>query len=313
MFRYLSAHPQTCASSVKEPRFFSHHPNPLAADALAEYSVTFRHCKDGCPIVFEASPQYLAGGSIVARSISAAIPNIRLAFILREPADRLMSTYKSDFSRDSVIVRKLSPERFVDKVLATDSLSQEQLSREDVQLQRELYRGRYSLLLAEYLSVFRAERILILFFDELRADPQSFMLKLCEFAEIDSGFYANFQFTIENKTRQYRSTHLNRMVHGMNLFLEPAFNRLPALRNALRRLYVGINERRQKQPDSATASARLNAYYQPHNRELSALMSQSWPEAQLPVWLTREGAPRTDNSREPGYLRSRMAHESPRT
>ena len=285
IFRYLAAHPQTCASSIKEPRFFSHHPDPLALDSLVEYAGYFQRCTADDSIIFEASPQYLAGGITVARKILQVIPDVRLAFILRDPVDRLMSFYKSYVGQDRCIVRDLSLESFVDRALAGDGLSEEDLRPEDAQLQRELYRGNYYPRLVEYLSVFRREKILILFFDELIVNPRSVMCRLSEFAALDSEFYSNFNFTVENKTRNYRSAVLNRRVHDLNLTLEPIFNRMPVLRRALRRIYTMINERRQDDNVDTLAIARLRTYYRPHCQALRKLMRQTWPELQLPEWL----------------------------
>ncbi len=93
LFTYLAAHPDICASRVKETHFFY----PIMAGgslpAVQEYARHFPHC-DKQRYVMEAGPGYLYGSGELARLIHDLLGEVRLLFILRDPVSMLYSYFK---------------------------------------------------------------------------------------------------------------------------------------------------------------------------------------------------------------------------
>src|SRR4051794_31079691 len=92
MFNALAEHPQVCASTSKETRYFQavRYGEPLPP--LSEYQAYFRRCS-GEPVTMECTPDYFYGGAATAASIKA-VCDPRVMIILREPISRLISFFR---------------------------------------------------------------------------------------------------------------------------------------------------------------------------------------------------------------------------
>ncbi len=94
LFMYLSAHPQICASRVKETQYFL----PLRYGAtnlppLSEYLIEFDHCNQ-VSYVMEATAGYYYGGLAVTQTIKNSLGDVKIILSFREPISRLFSYYK---------------------------------------------------------------------------------------------------------------------------------------------------------------------------------------------------------------------------
>jgi len=121
-FRYLADHPEVCASSIKEIRFFVQEPYESSDSSHDEYLSYFSHCKNK-RVLLEASPSYFSWGQEVANRIVRLIPNVRIIVILRNPVDRLYSYYRSAFVYDNyanALLSDVSFAEFVDIALKAD-------------------------------------------------------------------------------------------------------------------------------------------------------------------------------------------------
>ena len=86
IFSYFSNHPQVCASSIKETRFFLDSDYPVISkyryeDGLEKYQEFYIHCKQNFKFRLEATPDYLYSKN-TAYKISNSLPNSLLVFIL---------------------------------------------------------------------------------------------------------------------------------------------------------------------------------------------------------------------------------------
>jgi len=103
LYKYLSDHPNVCASSIKETRFFLDKDYPLpSADRfngtnLDAYGKFFAHCTDLTKIRVEATPDYLY--SDTALKIADLLPRAKMIFILRDQVERMVSWYKYAIQR----------------------------------------------------------------------------------------------------------------------------------------------------------------------------------------------------------------------
>jgi Sulfotransferase domain len=296
LFRYLADHPQVAPSRSKETDFFLSDEKLDPADARARYESLFT-ARAGAVIRLEASPAYLRGGRAVALRIARTLPDVRLIFVLREPVSRLVSYLRvnaQNMYKESVAAMDdNSYVALVERVAAGASVPPEPGPMRNALLQYQ--RGCYAMYLQQYFECFKSSDVLILFFDDLRADAKAFTQRACAFVGADPRYYDDYQFAVENRTRNHRSARLQRSVARINAQLEPWLNRHPALRRALRGVYEFINERRR--PARAThldesLVLRLQAVFSPQNDALKRLLLSHYPELQLPQWLSDGYPPR---------------------
>jgi hypothetical protein len=166
IFRNLKSHPQVFVCKCKETQFFSHE----YAKGLAYYETHFEGA-DGARAVGEVSPVYLHEAATVAPRIYRHLPDIKLIACLRNPVDRLYSKYWN--ARGRYAHRK--------------NLPFERKLEEQPELLRE---GCYAEHLRRYLEWFPRERMLVLLYDDLVADPAQFFASICRFLEIDEHYDA---------------------------------------------------------------------------------------------------------------------------
>jgi hypothetical protein len=214
LFNYLADHPQICAASWKESRFFLDSDYPVRrhldySAGLETYQRIFRFCDAG-QIRLEATPDYLYSAGTPQR-IHAALRNVQLIFILREPVSRLVSWYR--FARQrNLIPTAMNLEDYVQLQLdGTAPPTQPFLALEQ---------GRYFPYLQRYCSTFDKEQILLLFFEQLSANPLSAIQSICKFTDCDAGFYTDYSFVRRNQSIEIRnpylySSYLN-LVHSLS-------------------------------------------------------------------------------------------------
>lgn len=284
LFRYLADHPAVCVSSVKETAFFRKVSAPISEASLAEYRSLFAHCSPDSPILLEATPAYLAGGRRTAAAMREVIPDVRLIFVLREPAGRLLSDWKRRGERLQPELRDLDGESFVNKLAASENSTE--ADDPFAAMRRSVC---YADRLREYLEFFPAEQMAIRFFDDLKADARSFMNSICGFLDIEGEFYDAYSFQVENRTRSYRSRWLHRLAFQMNMMLEHRLNRSPRLRNGLRRAYNQLNARSgesgRPEAEEPEYVRRLQELFASENIRLGALLDEYFPDISPPAWI----------------------------
>lgn len=282
LFRYLSAHPDVCGSRKKELMFFNTH-KECSSSHLDEYEANFSHCDKNHKIIIEASPQYIVWGNEVAHIIARILPQVKLIFILREPVERLHTIYHNENN----INDQLSEITFDDFVeMAIDGAGENDKSELELRFNYYLHTGCYAQQLASYYDHFDADQIQVFFFDDFKNNTYNFIDNVCEFLDIDSGFYRSYNFTIENKTRSFKNSGIHKMAYQINRNLEGYLNSMPRLRQRLRSLYMLINEQpKNSNSMSNTARDTLNDFYRPYNQELRQLLNRQSNINDLPKWI----------------------------
>jgi len=283
VFRYLSDHSSVCASHIKEVDFFLRYKNKIDAEALKKYESYFSRCSSNEPVRLEASPRYLKLSDSVAALMHNYLPNIKLIFILREPVSVLISyiNWKSTSRKKS-----LSIYDFIS--LAQDNCLVLNKDFENKNALGRLFAGCYANKLRDYLTYYSTDSIGIFFYDDLAQDIRGFMKAICNFLELDSSFYQNYQFNIENKTRFYKFPNIHRLVSRIYLKFEIFFNQYPSIRNQLRLFYHSLCAAPVKNYEiTESHKMKLNEFYEPHNRNLSHLLKQKYPNLRLPSWLEK--------------------------
>lgn len=288
VFRYLSNHPEVCASSVKETRFFIRCFDETESPTYENYLANFQ-LSDREQVLLEASPTYFSSGREVGDRIADFLPNARIVVLLREPIDRLFSYYRSALVYDNFqteMLRGVSFGKFVDIALSSyrDKEIEDPTRREFV---KALKQGCYIDHIRSFASQFPTDRTSFFFFEELVDDAKNVMKSVCKFLELDEQYFENYEFRVENKTRAYRSIALQKIIFRTNMRFEKVFNRLPGLRKRAQLLYRAINERKRvdSQQINSESYEKLHAFYREGIGELRACLAESYGVAKFPAWV----------------------------
>lgn len=283
VFTYLSAHPQVCGSNVKETDFFRKTYSGNRDADIASYSAYFDRCRADNKIIMEASPGYLGAGATVAPRIHELIPNAKLFFILRDPIDRLYSSYQFHVARLD-IDQSVNFGDYVERCLRFDAgtASASELGIGDWYL-RNLGFGRYADPLQFYFRHFPPRQIKLMFFEQLNDDVAHFMRELSQFLDIAPDFYDHYEFKKVNVTFSGKSKLLHWLAVRLNEQAESFLRQRPAVKQKLVALYKVINQKQEGYaPMDSQVRVQLAAYYKPSNDALRSLLP---PGTVLPPWL----------------------------
>jgi hypothetical protein len=289
LFSYLADHPQICASSLKESRFFLDADYPVLSkyrfeDGLDKYEELFQHCHDAQLLRLEATPDYLYSLG-TPEKIKSALPKIKLAFILREPVSRLISWYK--FAKQ---IGQLPPN------FSFEAYIQEQLQAIEAELprpqhMRALEQGRYSLYLQPYFDLFGQNNIHIAFQEELSREPTFLLKEFCRFVGIDPTFYLDYHFKILNPTKVMKNANIHRAYMQLLFRTHNFVHNKAAIRAILRRIrlvfehfYFHLNTQVPEQVTiSSSARKVLDAYYSQEAKALADLIGKAVPWQLVPL------------------------------
>jgi hypothetical protein len=278
LFWYLSQHPDICVSAVKEPRYFSSFRDEDGLPPLEGYARHFRHCTEQ-RYVLEASPQYFHGSTPTIVAIQQTLQQPRIIIVLRDPVDRMWSTYRFVKTR-----RDIPPSLTFDAFVAEcEKVHEAGLPlTEENKFYWTLSGGFYLEHLREWLESF-GDRLRIVFFEHLATDPVAVIVDLCRWLGIDDHYAPSFNYSVENRTVQYRSKLLHRVALAMNS--ERLLGSKRRLKAPLRGFYHAINRKAHREAMSEETKTRLQETFRAANDELAKeLIARGYTD--LPHWLT---------------------------
>lgn len=281
---YLSMHPEVCGSLIKELAFLLPARYNETVPSNDEYASFFKHYH-GEKYVLETTPSYLYGGLPLINIIKERLgEEVKIIFILREPTDRFISFYRHCLTKLE-IPPDTTLEDFI-KMSATINTGIRN-SHETEHNTQGLVEGDYAAFLPLWMEHFK-DRILIIFFDELSKDTPGVMKKICKWLNIDFTFYKNEDFSIENRTADYKIAFVHKFALWLNHHTESFWRRHYKLKRFIRGLYYGMNEKKNdltKIGDEASIKKLNNTYREPINKLASIL--KNFPNINLPYWLQR--------------------------
>ncbi len=272
VFDYLSAHPQVCASSIKETDFFRHGYTGERAVDSRRYGSYFEKCNPSTPVILEASPGYLGEATTVAPRLRALVPEAKVLFILRDPVERLYSSY--NFHRGKLdLPASVSFEDYLKHCLDYDRRAAGwQQSGLDEWYLKVLRFGCYAEFIASFRSHLPVGQLKVMFFESLREDARAFMVELSEYLRIDASFWTGFTFHKSNVTFSGRNRALHRLAMRINALAEPLMRRYPDLKRMLVNAYKLVNQEREGyDPMSTQTRELLIEYYAPSVSALEQL------------------------------------------
>jgi hypothetical protein len=181
LFKLLSEHPGIHMPLGKEIPFFTQ--EELYAQGYDAYLTQFFGGAKKDKLWGKATPHYLNDPRAPER-IAVTLPGTKLIAILREPAERALSHYRMS-------VRRGFEQRTFEQAIH-DMLDPGDLKRaRELQVgpasesQTYIVRGEYGRLLTNYYNRFPRENILVLFTDDLEADPAMVLEKIFNFIGVE--------------------------------------------------------------------------------------------------------------------------------
>jgi hypothetical protein len=217
LYEMLRRHPQVFMPSLKEPWFFAADMRarfqPARSGAVPETLASYLALFDAArpeQRAGEASSSYLRSAS-AARAIARVRPDARIIAILREPASFLRSLHLQ-LLRDHVETRRDLREALS---LEESRRAGRNIPRSSHLPQMLLYSDhvRYVEQLRRYHDVFSPEQVLVLIYDDFRADNAATLARVQRFLEIREIPVEPLETNISS--RRMRSQRLDDLVNGV--------------------------------------------------------------------------------------------------
>jgi len=271
LYEMLRRHPQIFMPDLKEPRYFGRDLRPLfkaaANSKLPETYDDYLALFEGAgpeQRVGEASPSYLRS-TTAAREIAAVAPQARCIAILREPASFVRSLHLQ------LVQEHVETERDL-----RTAVENEELMREGRPVLRYSDHIHYVEQLKRFHAVFAPEQLLVLIYDDFRADNEATVRRVLRFLEVDDA--APIEVLDANPTVAVRSLRVDaalrslygergpvsRALKGAVKTLTPPSLRRGAVRAVRRRVAYG-----SPAPPDERLEAELRERYAPEVRALS--------------------------------------------
>lgn len=277
LFSFFYNHPQINPSINKETDFFRR------SSALSLDSYISEFSERGGETYFEASPGYLAASDFVIHNMQNILKDQdpRVLFILRDPVDRLLSSFNFHKSRGYI-------GEFVDFGVYLDAAFDYRDKREKITGISEwalesVFHGEYATHIERYLRCFGAA-VMIIDYDTLKNSPQDVVQEICATAGIDGSYFNDFRYFEANKTFRPKSRFVHTQLIKLNKLLASFFFRYPGVKSYLLGIYKKINK---GSSDRISKSERQRAmdFYRDSVCKLVEILSAAGRSA--PAWTDR--------------------------
>lgn len=183
LFRYLQKHPEIFLPKEKESPIFTE-PN-LTSEMINHYFKEHFHEARNEQLWGTVTPQYMSDPSCAIK-IKAAIPDVKLIAMLRNPIDRAISQYKMDRRLNLTLTIEDAFKREIDKQIAVSSDYQ---TGENVnEFQGYIAWGEYGRILSQYFEIFDKTNILVVFFDHFTTQLEITFDRILAFLGLPCGF-----------------------------------------------------------------------------------------------------------------------------
>ena len=193
LYDALSAHPRVAADTIKEHQFFGYRwPEGMRAyrrqlprrwpDAIVKATGLRR------ALVIDSSPDYLFHPLAPERAAAVLGPSIKAIVLLREPGARAWSHYCLSLQRGHEHLGFLDAIAAEEERLAGEEAriaAGQETARAPHQIFSYLARGRYADQLQRWFKHIPRERFLVLKSEDLFAQPQVTLDRVCRFLDLD--------------------------------------------------------------------------------------------------------------------------------
>jgi hypothetical protein len=285
LFNYLGSHPNIQPAIIKQTYFFLDkemqnrlHLNSLYKyeDGLSQFD-NFFNKPNSEKYLLESSPDYLyASGTPYRLKKYFQDKEGKILFILRDPVSRLVSFFH--FGKQQGLI----PEEMKFK----DYYFKSKHYTEGINTCLLAYKtGFYAEYLSEYFNVIGRKNIHVLFFEDLKKNPQKFMVDLSRILKIEPEFYNNYKFAIKNETIKIKNKKLRDIYLKFREIYIHNFYRSKIgivvgdiLRNTVSQMYRAINfEPLKKTEIESEILNQIRDDYKEENQRLEECLNQKIP------------------------------------
>ena len=289
LFNWLKDHPEVCAASWKETRFFLDKDYPLPSkyrfeDGCEKYEEFFKSCKN-LKLRLDGTPDYLYG-RYTSSYIRESLPDVKFIFSLRDPISRFVSWYR--FSKQwGYISKDISIKEYLELNLKKEKRPRHLLALEQ---------GRYSIFLKRYIETFGRDTILVIFFEDMIKGPLKIMKEICEFVGINNSFYHTYSFSKENPTIALKHPYIYNLYGKLRFTVRKFTHDKPFIHNILSfmrkkfdAIYFALDVEKKKEEViiSKKVAEFLYDYYKNEPEELEKLINRPVPW-RLEKWLNQD-------------------------
>jgi Sulfotransferase domain len=276
---YLAQHPDILMSDPKEPAFFR-----LEYERGADwYWATYFRRYSGQRAAGDGAPQHLHLPFVAAR-IATTAPEARLLVLCRHPVERAVSAWRHNVRLGiEPLPFDAAVERNLRRLERGETFEGEEGARRyrevggregNAGLQRAfgfyVEPGHYTEHIERYRRLFGAERLRVLFFDDLVADPAGVTAEAVAFLGLPPHPLRDAR--PQNEATSAGATRLNSLIArlpGVRLVS-------PELRTRVRALVARVGKRGAPPPPvDESALLGLDEHYRPHNRRLTELTGRA--------------------------------------
>jgi hypothetical protein len=252
LFTMLREHPEVFVPPAKDIYFFDRYYDKGLGWYLSHF-----HGAGGYKAVGELSHDYYFS-EVAAERIYHDFPDIRLICCLREPVSRLLSAYAFDRTAEVRSDVSLGDYAAQDRVLT----------------QYEYYRH-----LKRFMDTFGRDRLLVVFYEDLLADPAAFIRPIYSFLGVDENFIPATLHERINPARDARAESVALLAYRLALIL-----RRLGLANLVGRIKQSrlVNRVLYKAPERTETEAlppELIARLRKDHDKLAALIGRPLPES----------------------------------
>lgn len=211
LFSCLRQHPDVYLPPFlqPEPNFFSK--SAEHARGLDHYRARYFHAWQGQAAVGEKSGRYLFSPEAPAR-IVAALPDVRMIFILRDPVERAHSNWR--FTAQAGF-EWLSFEEALEREEERTAADLASPRWREVLPRTYFRKGLYAEQLERYLALLPRERVLVLQSEALREDARPHLRRTFELLGVDPGFEVDLARTSDYPSCDVRSLRLQRLLRRL--------------------------------------------------------------------------------------------------
>jgi hypothetical protein len=271
LFEYFANHPSICSSKSKETDYFRR-----GECELYEYQKLFHKPLETHSYFMEGSPSYLGLPLQVIPQIKKMNIDVKFLFVLRDPIERIKSSYL--FHRSKLYIpESLDINQYVSLCL---NYQQGKIGLADTPFAKDWFlnvlgAGSYKKHLQLFLDEF-PNSIKLIDFNQLKSAPDSVVKEICNFLEIDSNYFNQFEYFKANKTFQSKNHFIHRLGMFFNNTFESFFRKNPKIKQKLVGFYKRANSVKSISGTefSQETIQRLQAYYQEDVAFLSLYFKQ---------------------------------------
>lgn len=206
IYDWLIEHPSVSGGKDKE-LFYLMDESDWKFDRKRNFTL---HGESGYSKLFKEENEYIVDGTTLTVYQDVAIEfarkhNTRAIFCLREPAERVYSTFNYFQNNRSVLDDHICFTDFVEQVKSGEGFSGNN------QLSDVLSQSSYITYLRKWCDAIGLDNVLVLVFEDLKKNPKVVMQSICNWLGIDGAFYENFEFKKQNESFEVKSRKLNQV------------------------------------------------------------------------------------------------------